>query len=262
MKTKVLETAIEEVFSHCLSLWHVPDRICENLSFVIKQHNNFLPKFSKYDEQAIVDFESLHRQPALKSPSPWEKQMSTIYAHAIFKKFQVDALGVGGCQSRIAAGDEIVAKGGPKMPNQGIKVLLSEEDNNVVFLALVDALRDCIVLKISLLQGLVKLKIPSDDAEAQLLNAEKITAKKITENSNPDENIWWGSAEHESKSGSELDSATKFLPRRMSSLGLDVTGKKRVEPLLPGLDKFSYACEKMYLRFELGNKTKNSDWLL
>ncbi|KAK7357612.1 hypothetical protein VNO80_16907 [Phaseolus coccineus] len=200
---KALKAAIEEVFPnvrHCFSLCHILERIPENLSFVIKQHNNFLPKFNKcifkswtdeqfdmrwwkmvgicelqddiwfqslyedrkkwvptymgdtflagmstpqrsestssffdkyihkkitlkefvkqygailqnrYDEEAIADFESLHKQPALKSPSPWEKQMSTVYTHAIFKKFQVEVLGVAGCQSRIEVGDGTVAK--------------------------------------------------------------------------------------------------------------------------------------------------------
>ncbi|ESW15091.1 hypothetical protein PHAVU_007G043200 [Phaseolus vulgaris] len=200
---KALKAAIEEVFPnvrHCFSLCHILERIPENLSFVIKQHNNFLPKFNKcifkswtdeqfdmrwwkmvsicelqddiwfqslyedrkkwvptymgdaflagmstpqrsestssffdkyihkkitlkefvkqygtilqnrYDEEAIADFESLHKQPALKSPSPWEKQMSTVYTHAIFKKFQVEVLGVAGCQSRIEDGDGTVAK--------------------------------------------------------------------------------------------------------------------------------------------------------
>ncbi|XP_027937235.1 protein FAR-RED IMPAIRED RESPONSE 1-like isoform X3 [Vigna unguiculata] len=200
---KALKAAIEEVFPnvrHCFSLCHILERIPENLSFVIKQHNNFLQKFNKcifkswtdeqfdmrwwkmvsicelqddiwfqslyedrkkwvptymgdtflagmstpqrsestssffdkyihkkitlkefvkqygiilqnrYDEEAIADFESLHKQPALKSPSPWEKQMSTIYTHAIFKKFQVEVLGVAGCQSRIEVEDGTLAK--------------------------------------------------------------------------------------------------------------------------------------------------------
>ncbi|KAL2324261.1 hypothetical protein Fmac_023319 [Flemingia macrophylla] len=200
---KALKTAIEEVFPnvrHCFSLWHILERIPENLSFVIKHYNNFLPKFNKcifkswtdeqfdmrwwkmvtrfelqddiwvrslyedrkkwvptymgdtflagmstpqrsesmnsffdkyihkkitlkefvkqygiilqnrYDEEAIADFDTLHKQPALKSPSPWEKQMSTVYTHTIFKKFQVEVLGVAGCQSRIETGDGTIAK--------------------------------------------------------------------------------------------------------------------------------------------------------
>lgn len=52
---------------------------------------------NRYDEEAIADFDTWHKQPALKSPSPWEKQVSTVYTHAIFKKFQVEVLGVVGC---------------------------------------------------------------------------------------------------------------------------------------------------------------------
>ncbi|XP_027363279.1 protein FAR-RED IMPAIRED RESPONSE 1 isoform X8 [Abrus precatorius] len=47
---KALKSAIEEVFPnvrHCFSLWHILERIPENLSFVIKQYKNFLPKFNK-----------------------------------------------------------------------------------------------------------------------------------------------------------------------------------------------------------------------
>ncbi|KAF7124975.1 hypothetical protein RHSIM_Rhsim12G0014700 [Rhododendron simsii] len=57
-------------------------------------------KMNRYEEEAIADFDTCHKQPALKSPSPWEKQMSTEYTHAIFKKFQVEVLGVVGCHPR------------------------------------------------------------------------------------------------------------------------------------------------------------------
>ncbi|XP_051115273.1 protein FAR-RED IMPAIRED RESPONSE 1 isoform X2 [Andrographis paniculata] len=55
---------------------------------------------NKYEEEDIADFDTWHKQPALKSPSPWEKQMSTIYTHAIFRKFQVEVLGVVGCHPK------------------------------------------------------------------------------------------------------------------------------------------------------------------
>ncbi|GAV75648.1 FAR1 domain-containing protein/SWIM domain-containing protein/MULE domain-containing protein [Cephalotus follicularis] len=190
---KALKAAIEEVFPnsrHCFSLWHVLEKIPENLVPVVKRHENFLPKFNKcifkswtdeefdmrwwkmvtrfelqddewiqslyedrkkwvptyigdtflagmsttqrcesmnsffdkyihkkitlkefvkqygtilqnrYEEEAIADFDTWHKQPALKSPSPWEKQMSTVYTHAIFKKFQVEVLGVVGCHPK------------------------------------------------------------------------------------------------------------------------------------------------------------------
>lgn len=190
---KTLTAAIKEVFPtsrHCFSLWHVLERIPDILDDVIKQHENFMEKFSKcifksltdeqfdmrwwkmvsrfelqendwihslyedrkrwvptfmkdtflagmstlqrsesinsyfdkyihkkitlkefvrqygtilqnrYEEEAISDFDTWHKQPALKSPSPWEKQMSTVYTHSIFKKFQVEVLGVVGCHPK------------------------------------------------------------------------------------------------------------------------------------------------------------------
>ncbi|KAK3036609.1 hypothetical protein RJ639_031674 [Escallonia herrerae] len=54
----------------------------------------------EYEEEAIADFDTWHKQPALKSPSPWEKQMSTVYTHAVFKKFQVEVLGIVGCHPK------------------------------------------------------------------------------------------------------------------------------------------------------------------
>ncbi|KNA07785.1 hypothetical protein SOVF_168680 [Spinacia oleracea] len=64
----------------------------------VKQYGAILQ--NRYEEEAIADFDTCNKQPALKSPSPWEKQMSTIYTHAIFKKFQVEVLGVVGCHPK------------------------------------------------------------------------------------------------------------------------------------------------------------------
>lgn len=70
----------------------------------VKQYGTILQ--NRYEEEAIADFDTLHKQPALKSPSPWEKQMSTLYTHTIFKKFQVEVLGVVGCHPRKEIEDE------------------------------------------------------------------------------------------------------------------------------------------------------------
>ncbi|KAL3502384.1 hypothetical protein ACH5RR_036833 [Cinchona calisaya] len=69
-----------------------------SLKEFIRQYGTILQ--NRYEEEAMADFDTLHKQPALKSPSPWEKQMSTIYTHAIFKKFQVEVLGVVGCHPK------------------------------------------------------------------------------------------------------------------------------------------------------------------
>ncbi|KAK3188988.1 hypothetical protein Dsin_028549 [Dipteronia sinensis] len=54
----------------------------------------------KCEEEAKADFETRHKQPGLKSPSPFGKQMASLYTHAIFKKFQVEVLGVVACHPR------------------------------------------------------------------------------------------------------------------------------------------------------------------
>ncbi|KAL4586823.1 hypothetical protein LXL04_011467 [Taraxacum kok-saghyz] len=64
----------------------------------VKQYSTILQ--NRYDEEAVADFDTWHKQPALKSPSPWEKQMSNVYTHTIFKKFQVEVLGVVGCHPK------------------------------------------------------------------------------------------------------------------------------------------------------------------
>lgn len=190
---RFVKAAVEEVLPcscHCYPLWHILEKVHENLTEVIKSHENFLRKFKKcifkswtdekfdmrwwkmvtvfglhndgwiqmlyeerkqwvptfladtflagmstpqrpdsinsffdkyvqkkitarefvkqyrlilqnrYEEEAVADFDTLQKQPALKSPSPWEKQMSTIYTHTIFKKFQVEVLGVVGCHPK------------------------------------------------------------------------------------------------------------------------------------------------------------------
>ncbi|XP_044496850.1 protein FAR1-RELATED SEQUENCE 1-like isoform X2 [Mangifera indica] len=190
---QALKEAISEVFPHsrhCFCLWHIFSKIPEKLSYVMRQHENFMTKFNKCifksftneqfekrwwkivdrfnlrndmwfqslyedrerwiptfmrdiflagmsttqrsesinsfldkymqrkttlkefieqykvilrekcEEEAKADFETRHKQPGLKSPSPFGKQMVTMYTHAIFKKFQVEVLGVVACHPR------------------------------------------------------------------------------------------------------------------------------------------------------------------
>ena len=58
---------------------------------------------SEFIEQYKVALQDRHRRRftqiliRLKSPSPFEKQMSTIYTHETYKKFQVEVLGVLTC---------------------------------------------------------------------------------------------------------------------------------------------------------------------
>ena len=47
-----------------------------------------------------ADFNTWHKEPVLKSPSPFEKQMSSLYTHEVFKKFQAEVLGAAFAFSR------------------------------------------------------------------------------------------------------------------------------------------------------------------
>lgn len=69
-----------------------------NLKEFVRQYGVILQ--NRYEDEDMADFDTWHKQPALKSPSPWEKQMSTIYTHAIFRRFQVEVLGVVGCHPK------------------------------------------------------------------------------------------------------------------------------------------------------------------
>ncbi|GAB2276986.1 Protein FAR1-RELATED SEQUENCE 4 [Dionaea muscipula] len=51
----------------------------------------------KLEQEAKSQFDAWHEEPELMSPSPFEKQMSLVYTHEIFKKFQVEVLGAAAC---------------------------------------------------------------------------------------------------------------------------------------------------------------------
>lgn len=51
----------------------------------------------RYEEEAKADSDTWNKQPTLKSPSPFEKSVSGVYTHAVFKKFQVEVLGAVAC---------------------------------------------------------------------------------------------------------------------------------------------------------------------
>ncbi|KAF8408601.1 hypothetical protein HHK36_004664 [Tetracentron sinense] len=59
-----------------------------------------------YEEEGKADFDTWHKQPALRSPSPFEKQMSTLYTPAVFKKFQFEVLGAVACHPKIEKEDD------------------------------------------------------------------------------------------------------------------------------------------------------------
>lgn len=70
----------------------------------MEQYKAFLK--DRYDMEANTAFEAQHKQSGLRSLSPFEKQMSTMYTDAIFRKFQVEVLGVASCHSQKEGEDE------------------------------------------------------------------------------------------------------------------------------------------------------------
>ncbi|XP_052185657.1 protein FAR1-RELATED SEQUENCE 4 isoform X2 [Diospyros lotus] len=82
--------------SECLSSYfdkYVLGETC--LRDFIEQYKVILE--DRYEEEAKAEFDAWHEASELKSPSPFEKQMSLIYTHEIFKKFQVEILGAAAC---------------------------------------------------------------------------------------------------------------------------------------------------------------------
>ncbi|PKI46558.1 hypothetical protein CRG98_033049 [Punica granatum] len=64
----------------------------------LEQYGDIL--LEKYEDEAKSDFESWRKQPALKSPSPFGKQMAAVYTHEVFRKFQAEILGAVACHPR------------------------------------------------------------------------------------------------------------------------------------------------------------------
>ncbi|XP_058101172.1 protein FAR-RED IMPAIRED RESPONSE 1-like isoform X2 [Magnolia sinica] len=61
----------------------------------VDQYEVALKKQIERETQA--DFETFHTPPSLRSPSPFEKQMSSVYTKDIFKKFQDEVFGMSAC---------------------------------------------------------------------------------------------------------------------------------------------------------------------
>lgn len=61
----------------------------------VKQYDAILQ--DRYEEDAKASSDTWNKQPALKSPSPFEKHVAGLYTHAVFRKFQVEVLGAVAC---------------------------------------------------------------------------------------------------------------------------------------------------------------------
>lgn len=60
-----------------------------------------------FDMETIADFETRQKKPALRSSSPFENQLSTIYTDAIFRKFRLEILGMMSCHLRKETEDRV-----------------------------------------------------------------------------------------------------------------------------------------------------------
>ncbi|XP_021722072.1 protein FAR1-RELATED SEQUENCE 4-like isoform X3 [Chenopodium quinoa] len=166
-ENNALQTAIAELLPdtrHYFSLWHIFEKIPNQLEYINIWLDNFVEKFNKciyrswtaeqfdkrwlelvekfelqddewlrsmygnrirwvplfmrgvsfaglstrsrYEEEAKAEFDAWHEAPDLKSPSPFEKQMSWVYTHEIFKRFQVEVLGAAACHLKKEKEDE------------------------------------------------------------------------------------------------------------------------------------------------------------
>ncbi|XP_022146532.1 protein FAR1-RELATED SEQUENCE 4 isoform X2 [Momordica charantia] len=75
-----------------------------SLTEFIERYRDILEE--RYEEEAKSNFDAWHETPELKSPSPFEKQMSLVYTHEIFKKFQMEVLGAAACHLKKETEDE------------------------------------------------------------------------------------------------------------------------------------------------------------
>jgi hypothetical protein len=64
----------------------------------LKQYESILQ--DRYEEESKADSDTYNKSPALKSPSPFEKQLSNLYTNTVFRKFQVEVLGAVACIPR------------------------------------------------------------------------------------------------------------------------------------------------------------------
>ncbi|KAF8102934.1 hypothetical protein N665_0190s0051 [Sinapis alba] len=92
----------------------------------------------RYEEEEKAEIETLCKQPGLKSPSPFGKQVVELYTREMFKKFQVEVLGGVACHPKIESEEE--DDGGNKgtfrvqdyEQNRGFVVVWSSESSEVV----------------------------------------------------------------------------------------------------------------------------------
>lgn len=72
----------------------------------VRQYESIIQ--DRYEEEAKGDSDTWNKLTTLKSPSPFEKHVSSIYTHAVFKKFQAEVLGASACMPKKEAREDMV----------------------------------------------------------------------------------------------------------------------------------------------------------
>ncbi|GJY73754.1 protein FAR-RED elongated hypocotyl 3 isoform X1 [Tanacetum coccineum] len=72
----------------------------------VRQYENIIQ--DRYEEEAKGDSDTWNKPPILKSPSPFEKHVSSIYTHAVFRKFQAEVLGAVACMPKKEAHEDMI----------------------------------------------------------------------------------------------------------------------------------------------------------
>ncbi|XP_068665598.1 protein FAR1-RELATED SEQUENCE 4-like [Aristolochia californica] len=81
------------------------ENLCSFLDAYVNSETTVKEFLGKYDEalqnkreeEARADFETYYTKPLLKTPSPFETQLASVYTREIFKKFQVEVSGIAAC---------------------------------------------------------------------------------------------------------------------------------------------------------------------
>ncbi|KAF3602343.1 hypothetical protein F2Q69_00033567 [Brassica cretica] len=90
----------------------------------------------RVEEEEKAEIETLCKQPGLKSPSPFGKQMAELYTREMFKRFQVEVLGGVACHPKIESDDgnnkKMTFRVQDYEQNRGFVVVWRSESSEVV----------------------------------------------------------------------------------------------------------------------------------
>ncbi|KAH0941420.1 hypothetical protein HID58_001057, partial [Brassica napus] len=104
----------------------------------LDQYKRMMQERVEEEEKAEID--TLCKQPGLKSPSPFGKQMAELYTREMFKRFQVEVLGGVACHPKIESDEGNNKKMTFRLSEEAS---LSEESYNAVMNVLNEAFRKC-----------------------------------------------------------------------------------------------------------------------